>query len=895
MRKRTIPNRVAASSSNITNARSSGFRAGLRLLICSYLLLIISQRLPGQQPGLNITLRDTTVEAVLDLIRSSTDINFIYNHEEIENSPLVSVAVMGATVEEVLEQCLAGTGLTYQKVNNTVIIIPVKGDGGNDTPAPVLRRGILKGRVIDRDSRMPLPYATVVVMNTDPIKGATTNEQGDFRIENIPVGRHSIRISYVGYEDLVLPEIFIGSSREVEITATMTERSESIGEVMVNISKGEPLNQMAMVSSKSFSVEETKRYAASITDPARMVQVFAGVSVNDDATNEIVIRGNSPNWLLWRLEGVEIPSPNHFSEEGYTSGSVSILSSDMLSTSDFYTGAFPAEFGNALSGVFDLKLRNGNNDRHEFSAQAGVLGIDFSAEGPFKKGYRGSYLVNYRYSTLSLINDMHIQVSKNSLPNYQDISFKINLPTRNAGTFSIWSLGGLSDDKEKYLPDTIAGENPEKGYRDYTRSGMYAAGVTHTIYPDEKSYIRSVFSQSYNFSGEKYEFMDSLGHLNLRLEDELKNRAIRISTLYNRKFSSRVILRTGLTLNRMNFDFNSILVDTLGIHNTIVNGTGSAILLQGYLQTKFRLSENLLITSGLHYAWFELSREHSFEPRIGVQFTLPGKQRISFGYGIHSKNENLPVYFVELEQEDGSVIKPNIGLKMTRSSHFVLGYEKLLGSDIQIKMEAYYQKIVNLPVPTNPGKYWSPIFGGIEPYDSLTNKGKGRNYGLELTLQKFFTQGYYGMITASIFDSKYMPADGQWHNTRYNCNYIFNLVAGKEFMWGDHRMIGLNSKVIWTGGKRVIPLDLEASIAKGEAVYKNDEIYSRKTPDYFRIDFALNIHFFKRRKEHIISLDIQNVSNRRNVYAEEYDPETKSMVYYPLAGIIPILNYRFEF
>lgn len=859
------------------------------------LLLFPFAFLEAQTPRITIQLTDTTVEAIIDQIRSQTEINFIYNHEELERCPLVTVSVTKGTVEEVLEQCLAGSGMTFTKVNEAIIITPLEEKDTSRSYESEGRKGVLRGTVIDRDSRVPLPYATVVVLETEPVRGSTTDYQGHFRIANLAVGRHKILVSYVGYEEVVLSEIFVGSSRETDVTVAITEKSESIGEVSVSMIKGEPVNQMATVSARSFSVEETKRYAASISDPARMVLVFAGVSGTDDATNEIVIRGNSPNWLLWRLEGVEIPSPNHFSEEGYSSGSVSIMSSDMLATSDFYTGAFPAEFGNALSGVFDLRLRNGNSEKHQFSAQAGVLGLDFSAEGPFNNGYNGSYLVNYRYATLSLINKMNIRVSQNALPNYQDLAFKINLPTNKSGTFSLWGLGGLSDDEEKFVPDIALGDRPEEGYTDFTNTGMYATGITHTIFPDDKSYVRTVISHSFNYSAETYELMDSLGQLFPYLEDELQNRALRVSTMYNRKVSNHLTLRAGATINSLHYDYFSKIADSSKILQTVLNETGSTRLFQGYVQSKYRFNERFLATAGLHYAYFALSHDQSVEPRLGLQMQFSRSQKLSFGFGSHSKNESLPVYFVELEADDGTVSHPNSHLEMTRSLHFVAGYEKMMGTDIQLKTEVYYQYIPNLPVPGNPDKYWSPIFGGFYPNDTLMNIGKGRNYGIEFTIQKFYTKGYYGMITASLFDSKYKPADGRWHNTRYNSNYILNLVGGKEIKWGKNRMIGLNSKVIWTGGKRVIPLDLQASIAKGEAVYNTDELYTRKTPDYFRIDLGVHLHFFREKSEHILSLDIQNVTNRRNAYAEEYDRETESLVYYPLAGIIPLLNYRIEF
>ena len=131
-------------------------------------------------------------------------------------------------------------------------------------------------------------------------------------------------------------------------------------------------------------------------------------------------------------------------------------------------------------------------------------------------------------------------------------------------------------------------------------------------------------------------------------------------------------------------------------------------------------------------------------------------------------------------------------------------------------------------------------------FDTLANIGKGRNYGVEITLQKYFSNNYYFMITSSIFDSKYKPADGQWYNTRYNINYVNNFVGGKEFKWGDHKMIGLNGKIIWTGGKRITPIDLDSSIDKGETVYQTNDLWSNQAKDYFRLDLGIRLHFYKK-------------------------------------------------
>jgi len=338
---------------------------------------------------------------------------------------------------------------------------------------------------------------------------------------------------------------------------------------------------------------------------------------------------------------VEIPSPNHFSEEGGSAGAVSILSTNMLNVSDFYSGAFSAEFGNALSGVFDIRLRNGKNQKHEFSAQIGVLGLELAAEGPFKKGYNGSYLINYRYSTLSLLNDLNIQVSENTLPNYQDLSFKINLPTKKAGTFDIWAIAGNSSTDEKYLPDTAQGDKYEYGYSDYTTTGMYALGLTHTIFTDKSSFVKTVVSSTASKSSETFSQMDTLGVLNENFYDDLQSGALRINSFYNRKFSSKLTARGGVIVSRQNYSYFTKSTDSLQNWVTYLDSKGNTNQYQFYLQSKYKFTDRLILTAGLQYSYFALTQGNSIEPRVGFVYNLPQRQKVSFGFGMHSKPEQL--------------------------------------------------------------------------------------------------------------------------------------------------------------------------------------------------------------------------------------------------------------
>jgi hypothetical protein len=882
---------------NIKNTISlhlNSLKTSVLLIGFSILSMTIISNAHGQDQLVSIDVVDVELEQVLNEIRDQTDISFIYNHEELSGTEKVSVTKSQATVEQILDIVLKGTGLSYEKVDNTIVIKPEKRTSAKSDESEKQKQTI-RGKVRDKDSKSPLSFATIRIIDSDPVMGTMSDLDGNFAIEEVPVGRYSLKVSFVGYTDAIISDILLGSGLEAVVMAELSEKVDSLGEVVIAVRRDEPVNDMAIINARAFNAEETERYAATVGDPGRMAQVYAGVSGTDDASNEIAIRGNSPNWLLWRLEGVEIPSPNHFAEEGYSAGAISILSINVLGSSDFYTGAFPAEYGNALSGVFDINLRKGNNQRSQFMFQAGVLGIDASIEGPFKKGYGGSYLLNYRYSTLSLLNTMGVEVSENALPKYQDLTFKVNLPTKKLGTFSFWGIGGISESDEKYIPDTTNGEDPEDGYIDLTKTGMYAFGMTHSLLLDSKSYIRTVLSRSKSSSSQDLKEMDEQGNMNDEFYDDLENNATRINSFYNRKFSNRLTFRVGVGINFLQYNYYThSFEDNSEDLKVYLDSEGKTQMYQAYSMVKYKISDALIVTGGLHYTHFALSQDNSLEPRLGLRYELPKGQAIGLGYGKHTRHEQLPVYFVENQASDGTIALPNQNLKLTRSHHFMASYERPLCKDAFIKAEVYYQHIPNLPVPTNPDKYWSPIFGGIDPDDTLANIGTGMNYGIELTVKKRFSNNYYFLITSSLFESKYKAADGVWRDTRYNIHYINNFVGGKEFSWGDNKMVGLNGKIIWSGGKRITPIDLDASIEEGEAVYDTDQLFSTQARDYFRLDIGVKLRFFRERSTHIVSLDVQNLTNRLNTWSVIYDPENQQVEEYPMAGLIPILSYRIE-
>ena len=757
----------------------------------------------------------------------------------------------------------------------------------------------VRGTVIDYDSRKPLIGATVVVTGIDPLKGTVTDIQGNFKLEQVPVGRHTLKITYMGYEEMTIPEIPVGSAKEVILTIELTEALTPLEEVVISagMDKGKPLNEMTTVSARSFTVEETRRYPMSISDPSRMALSFAGTATTSDETNEIIIRGNSPKGLLWRLEGSEIPGPNHFAEEGSSAGAISILSSNLITSSDFMTGAFPAEYGNAISGVFDISLRNGNTETREYSFQFGVLGTDLSLEGPFKKGYKGSYLANYRYSTLALFHLAGIKLAGDQIPQFQDLSFNLHLPSP-IGEFNVWCIGGLSNSTLEAKRDSLEWTYQSDRMDDVTKSGMFAAGVTHLFFPNQRSYLRTVLSFSGSGNLDEVKLLDTAYVAQPFEKQDALSDAVRISTLYNIKFNPRFTLRTGMIASRLHFSYLKEGTDEAdGKWKRFIDSKGHTYLYQAYLQTRYRFNEELSMNTGIHFMLFGLTKKFSIEPRIGLKWDVTSRQSLGIGLGLHSRHEPLFTYFTQVwDSTLHEYIFPDKKLDLMKALHLVVSYELIFREDFHMKTEAYYQYLFDVPVSQKPDEAVSTINGDVG-LDTLVNSGKGKNYGIEFTLEKYFTHQYYFLVTSSIFRSQFRASDDHWYHTRYDIGFINNLIGGKEFYIGKgkNNILGANAKLIWAGGTRYTPIDYEQSVEKGTTVYLTRESYSIQSPDYLRMDIGVSYRMNRLKSAHIFSLDIQNLTNRQNVYTQYYDPDTQALVMLYQFGLIPVLNYKIEF
>lgn len=753
----------------------------------------------------------------------------------------------------------------------------------------------IRGNVTKESSTMPVTGATIVVLNSGNTLAAITDSLGDFIIPNVPAGRHNLEVTALGFEQTAVKDLLVGGAKEVVLAIRMKETTINLSEITIRskTNKELPINKMATVSARTLSVEEAARFAGGFDDPARLASSFAGVAGNI-GNNGIVVRGNAPKFLQWKMEGVEIPNPNHFADMStFGGGGLTALSSQMLANSDFFTGAFPAEYSNAVSGVFDIAMRNGNNRKHEHTFQAGIIGIDASSEGPFRKGGRSSYLFNYRYSTLSLIGPLLPE--NGGGVKYQDLSFKLNFPTKRSGSFTVWGIGlkdrsGATpkDDSAKWFYDSDRQLSDVQQY-------MGATGVSHKYYFNSYSYIKTTLAATQTGLDMATGNKDS--SMNILPENRIQNRLnnIVLSSFINTRFSTMHTNKTGIVLTGLLYDLSLKNSPAAGIPlASIVSENGSSALLTAYSNSLFSITDQLTASIGINSQLFTLNDHYTIEPRAGIKWQFRPAQSLGFAYGLHSRIEQLNYYFIKDPVTNEQI---NKHLDFSKAHHLVASYDIMATKNIHVKVETYYQQLFNVPVI--PGSSFSFINMQTDWFfnGKLANTGLGRNYGIDLTVEKYLSRGYYFLFTTSLFNAEYKGGDGIWRNSRYNRNYLFNALAGKEWPTGKFKqnLYSINVRCSYQGGDRHSPVDQAATLAAANVVYDESKAFRDQYPAAFVAHFTTSYRINRKHTSHEIALKVINATMFSEYFGYKYNYIKKTIDVRREAIFIPNLSYKIEF
>lgn len=773
----------------------------------------------------------------------------------------------------------------------------------NTIQAQQVLKSSIQGYVFETQTQAPLPGASVIILNSDPLTGTVTDDQGHFTLTKVKIGTYQVKVTHVGYTSFISEPLIVSSGKETMTTVYLEETAVTTPEVEIkgDYRKYEAINQMATVSVRSFSVDETFRFAGSYNDPARMAANFAGVTSGIDNRNDIIVRGNSPMGMQWRIDDMEIPNPNHFATVGTTGGPVTVLNNNLLTNSDFFTGAFPSQYGNTLAGVFDMRMRNGNNQRHEYWFQVGWNGLEFGTEGPFSKKHSASYLLSYRYSPLQFLNWFNINIG--IVPKYQDLNLKITIPAGKSGTFTITGIGGLSyielydsrKDQSKWtFPDL--GENLANG------SNLGVLGLTHQVFLRPNLRWKNMV---YIVASDVKTKIDTFSNIQQTPSSWAGEHSFEIKYSFSsqmmKKFNSCNALDAGLFFDYYRMSF----ADSMMYKGTFLVNTGSKEqmgFLHGYIQWKHQFSKCFTMTTGFFGSWLSLNNAWAADPRFGFDWFIHKKHSLNFGTGLYSQMQPRVIYFILSRQPDGTVLQPNRFLRNTRSAQIVLGYNYLLTENLRFKSEIYYQYLWDIPTKVSIPQYslgnqGHDFFLDRQYADSLVNQGTGINYGIECTFERFFVKNYFFLLTGSLFNSTYQGYDEITRNSAFNVNYVLNAVGGYEFIMGKRKwgVMSFGLRATWAGGNPYIPYDVNATMGAAETEYDWSQAYDPRFPEYKRVSFRFGIKRNLPGYNFEFLLDLQYRTSYTNVALQRIDPKTGEIKDFFTMGFFPMGMWRIQF
>lgn len=767
----------------------------------------------------------------------------------------------------------------------------------------IIKHQTVRGEVVDQVTGKGLSNVLVELLNYTPRVAAISDEDGFFELEDVPIGYQRIRANGYGYYDVVHTELVIAGKQSV-IKIKMEEEVEieiatieATTDGRIKNAKMTTIDEMNIVSARPFNIEETNRFITGFGGPARAVTNYPGLLNTDDAQNYIVSRGYSPYGIQWMVEGVPIENPHHFATMGNTGALFPLLNNNLLGSSDFVNGAFSARYNNVYAGMFDINMRKGNNQQHEFSALLSVYGAEFIAEGPFKKK-GASYAIAVRGGIFDLLQQLGVSLGTNATPRYYDVNFKIDIPTQKAGHFSLFGIGGVSDLAildEGLAEDAFA----NAGTNYYINTSLGLVGLNHLKYFGNDVSLKTTLSyliEDYQLRRDTL-LPDTIAtFFNMR---NLRQRA-GISSILSKKFSPKFVLRGGVSAYVHFINARGDWTRRNELHSL---ANDIQVLANAFAEARYKFSSSFAFVLGVQGMYWSLNENSwTVEPRVALDWRVGKRHRISLGYGWTSKIESFAIAFLVKKQSDGTYDNSNRDLGLTRSHQVTLSYDTYLARFWGIKANAYASYNTDLAVSKYNNSFSIVNHGNFAVYPdsaSLISGGQGFNYGVEVSVEKFFSKGFYGLLSAAYQRSLYRGSDQIWRRSAFDAQYITSLVMGKEFKIGKKKqnVIYGDFRFNLHGGLPYTPIDLDASRLAGREVLIEDQAYSKQLGLYRRIDVRIGARFNHPRKRlsHHIFVVVQNAAAFRNDFEVRYNPNTEEIVTTQQFGLIPNLFYQVFF
>lgn len=751
-------------------------------------------------------------------------------------------------------------------------------------------KGEIIGLVRDQESHQPLVGTNILVIGTE--RGAASDENGRFRIHDVQPGTYSLKASIIGYKTLIRTDVVVTSGRKSQVVMEMSESILSLGEVTVRAEYFAKPQELT-TSARALSFEEVRRSPGSSGDVSRVVVSLPGVVSGSDMRNDLIVRGGSPAENLTLIDNIEIPNINHFATQGASGGPIGMVLTEVIRDVRFITGGFPAKFGDRLSSVMEIDLREGNREKFEGSIDVNAAVAGFIGEGPL--GGRGSWLLTLRKSYLDmLIENFHFS-GITVVPNFYDLQSKIVYDLDERNKFTFLALGGIDDVKFSGGEDQNYGSNPDLSGIDRVKNDQYQYVIGGTWKRLWESRGYSFLTVSHNLNHYFTDIDDSLGNKTYKNVSTEAEYSAKLDATFFLTKDGQLSFGTGGKLVEIQHRL-FLKADTSRWADRI-RGTGifssldydksiHSYKLWAYIQYTQWLFGRVTITPGLRMDYFDyVDQGFSISPRLAVRYYLTDRTSLNASYGIFFQT---PAY-IWLTTDDR-----NRRLKPLRADHYTIGLEHLIQDDFQITIDLYRKEYKQYPVSGYIPSYIlvnGGASGGAFIAGDLRSVGTGYVMGFEVFLQKKLTEDYYGTLSYAYSSARFKALDGIERPGAFDYRHVLTLIAGYK----ASKSLEFSLKWRYTGGNPYTPIDARLSVLYGREALDLTKINDARYPAYHRIDVRTDYRFALFSGEAVAYLDLQNAYNKKNIFYYAWNKKNQEIRTVYQWSILPVLGLTVEF
>jgi hypothetical protein len=748
----------------------------------------------------------------------------------------------------------------------------------NEMIDPQQKQGSIKGYIIDTESRSPLVGVNISVLNTNT--GTTTDEKGNFTLEKLPVGNYVLQFDYMGYRQLKKTDIIVKPQRisfvHIELEPLILDgEAITVSAGYFSVVQDQPTGVV------NFSYEEVRRSPGSAGDVSRIIAVLPSVAKVNDKSNSLIVRGGSPIENSFYIDNIEIPNINHYPDQGSSGGPIGLVNVDFIRDVNFYSGGFSASYGDRLSSVMDITFREGNREEFDGQLDLNFAGFGFVGEGPFLNK-KGSWLFSARRSFLDLLVDA---IGTGVAPRYSDYQGKcvydIN-PNNKIVAIGILGVDRIKTNKQEAIKEG------EFVYHDHQMNEGTVGMNWSKIWSKNGYSNTSLTCSGQQFKNEIYE-TKSEDHLlsNDSYESAFKLRNIN-HLLLNKKHAVEFGFEAQYLINNYDYywaEYTNALGDAVPeLRNDFKITSEKYAFFTGVLMQPFtRLKTNL----GLRADYFTYNKKFHVSPRFSFSFQITAKTSLNGSIGIFY--QYLPLILLSQKKEYNN-------LKTPRAYHYVLGATRLIAEDTRLTLEIYQKDYQNFPLdPDQPSLFILDEliyrYGFFFNHHNLTDQGKAYTRGIEITLQKKLAKDFYGLISGTLFKTKYRGYDRIWRDRVFDNRAIFSIEGGYK----PNNKWEFSLRWIYAGGVPYTPFDQNASKTINRAIFDQNKINKARYPDYHSLNIRFDRRFHFSHSNLIIYFSVWNAYNRKNISSYYWNEiENKQDKSYQWSSL-PIFGVEYEF